>query len=342
VTCAIHRGATAIVLLGVSAACSEFHGEVNRCKIVWQAGEWMTGNEGSFEYHPVLDPVGNRCPINVVQPGERVFTGGHLIGIQAFDGTNAWPNEVADVRIDNSRAVTVAGARYQFRRESIDWIEADVGLGYPTLSGHGTFAESDLLHLEISKNCCNAAQFIAGLELQLTYTPDGSARVGVTGNSVPLSNTPTTWQASSPSAGRPHTYTWYRDGAALGSGDSYTADSGPTDFGLRVDMTDTYGRTASTLFPVDVDGMIVTVAGPDSVFEWDGGRWSVGVRGGYPPYSTRWYRNSTAVGTGTSYQGIASTNYTLRAEVTDAHGSVYRGSRYVTVLHSSDCTTTAC
>lgn len=66
---------------------------------------------------------------------------------------------------------------------------------------------------------------------------------------------------------------------------------------------------------------VVTLTGPQVVRPNDECHWLAVVSGGTRPYSYRWYRNGTLIGTATSYQA-SGTGMLLTVEVTDVYGQV--------------------
>jgi len=159
----------------------------------------------------------------------------------------------------------------------------------------------------------------------------------VVGDEIPLRNTSARYGALSPSAGRPHTFNWYRDGAWVGSGATHTVSAGTADFSLRVDMGDVYGRTASSTLNVDVDGVrIASLNGPSTVWaSAGGGTWMATARGGTEPPVFNWYVDGEWVGAGESWTGYrpgAEGWFTLRVDVSNAGGATSSASREVSQI----------
>jgi hypothetical protein len=176
------------------------------------------------------------------------------------------------------------------------------------------------------------------VELRVDYSKDKpSARVTVVGDEVPLRNSSTSYGALSPSAGRPHTFNWYRDGAWVGSGATQTLSIGTADFSLRVDMGDVYGRTTSNTLHVDVDGVrIASLNGPSTVWaSGGGGTWTATARGGAEPHIFNWYVDGQWVGAGESWTGYrpgAEGWFTLRVDVSNSSGATGSASREVSQI----------
>lgn len=316
--------ACAVAVVAALAGCGDLVGHVNHCPILFSTGNWYTGNEGSFEYWMSVDRHDNRCPIGIVQPGEMVFNGGLVIGTKQWN--HDWvPTEVADLRVFNAASTIVGHDRSHFARTTWEQIEADIGVGYPAASGHGTFNESDRLDLRILDYCCLLPQVRGRIELRLTYERDTSPRIRIYagyGDGIPPPNAIITWDASSPSGGRPHVYNWYRDGEFVGSGDRYQGFTGTQPFELRADYADIYGRTTSDALYVDVDGVQVSVQGPSTVWlTHGGGTWSASGRGGITPYTFSWFVDGAFVGSGPSWTGYPGEgNHTMRVEISDVRG----------------------
>lgn len=123
----------------------------------------------------------------------------------------------------------------------------------------------------------------------------------------------------------PYTYHWYRDGAYVGTGASYTASAGTRDFILRAEATDATMATRAAIFPVRVDGIVATISGPYVVYLSEGGgTWTASAQGGTPPYSYGWYLDGDFVDTGSSYAGYPGEGtHVLRVDATDAAGKAH-------------------
>jgi hypothetical protein len=339
-----HPFAWTWLLLGafLSACGVDVGGNVQGCEIMDKVGRWFTNDQGSWEYYPTFNS-GQRCPIAIFRPGEVVATSGFVQGNIPYTGGT--PTERATLITWNSAGEGLAAHPFPFVRRSIDYIETDLYLEYRAATGPArNFSEWDKLRLTISDYCCAIAQHRALIDLRLTYYPDGAARVNVAGNDVPLANTTTTWQASSPNGGRPHQYEWYRNGAWVASGSAYTLTPGASDFQLQVVMTDVYGRTASGTMDVDVDGIRTTIAGPSEVYGGSG-QWTASARGGYPPYTYRWYQGGYLVGEGATYANRFAypdgAQVELEVYVQDSRGAVGPASYSVTAI-GGDCGGYAC
>lgn len=334
----IRLGMVAALACALGACADTSPTEINGCKILYQTGNWQGD---PYEYFPVVDFRDNRCPVNIVIPDEIISAGGDVYHRDPYDQYGSYiDTEQARLKILNAQGIEQADDIFPFLYWNVDESKAEMLVDFPAASAYSTFTESDRLELRISDFCCTLPQFRAEIELQLNYQRDGSARVAAYGTRLPLRNTVQTWQASSPSAGRPHQYRWYRDGTWVGTGATYAGDVGASDFDLRVDMTDTYGRTATSTERIDVDGVTTEIEGPD-VISADGTThtWQAAVRGGYPPYSYQWSRYGSPVGTGSTYSARArfGGEFVLGLSVTDAAGTTAITERTVHVAGGGAC-----
>lgn len=78
----------------------------------------------------------------------------------------------------------------------------------------------------------------------ITYTRPLS--VSISGNSYPQAYTYETWYAAAANGTGPYSYTWYRDGYFVGTGDTYSDYVYDTAFQLQVTVTDAAGATATS------------------------------------------------------------------------------------------------
>jgi hypothetical protein len=328
-------GAT-LLFIAFLGSCGDLGGNLNGCTLTRQSGEWFTGKQGSFEYYPTFNSrIG--CPVRIVRPTERVITSGNVVGVKDYDG-DAQPTEQAVLQVWNSANYGLAADIFRFRRTYIDEIEATLVLEYDAATALRSFNDTDRLRLVIRDWCCAAPTFRAEVELEVNYFPDGLPRVAVEGTEIPLRSTTQTWEAVSINGGRPHQYQWYRNATWVASGASYTAATGTTDFVLRVDMTDAYGRTASGSMNVDVDGIRATIRGPTQLVS-EAGFWTASATGGYPPYSFTWYKDGIQVGQGSSYSALlpAGSVVSLAVKAQDSRGVAHSYVQSVTVETQEPC-----
>lgn len=81
----------------------------------------------------------------------------------------------------------------------------------------------------------------------ITYAP---LSVSIWGNSNPPANTIQTWTAAVSNGAAPFSYTWYRDGALVGTDSSYTDDVYDTGFQLQLTVTDGTGYSVTNWLTV--------------------------------------------------------------------------------------------
>lgn len=321
--------------------CDSAGGTLAGCRIEYQSpsGAW---DGDPYELHPFIATVdyyqfeSGGCPVPILRPREQIRAAGTLFSSDVFgDGLNN--TERARLTILDANRFTIKDDEQPFVILNIDSKRADVQVDYPAVRAHGTISEKDLFQLRVLDYCCHSLfpQQRASIDLAISYESDAQfARIQVAGDPIPRSGDSRTWGAESPSAGRPHEYRWFRDGAPVGSGRTYTASVGTSDFDLRVDMSDTYGRTASNTLRVDVDGVRVeSFTGPLEVWaSAGGGTWTASGRGGSAPYEYAWYVNDRWVGDGASWSGYNVGHegaFTLRVDVRNAQGATHSASREI-------------
>ena len=93
-------------------------------------------------------------------------------------------------------------------------------------------------------NTAEGANRVVNAYTAITYKP---LAVSIWGESNPPANTTQTWYAAGANGTGPYSYTWYRDGAFVGTGDTYTEDVYDTTpaFQLQVTVTDAVGASAT-------------------------------------------------------------------------------------------------
>ncbi|CAA9299885.1 MAG: hypothetical protein AVDCRST_MAG89-388, partial [uncultured Gemmatimonadetes bacterium] len=259
----------AAAALCIFAACEDETGALvlSGCEVVRESpSDGWRGDP--YELHPFFTSVRNdqfrspACPVSIVNPGEEVYASGVVFSNRVF---NQQTGQTADtervrLRIINSVGTVVREDIQPFIAPlgSINSKEVELTVQYPAVSGHRSFNEKDAMQVTITDHCCAFPQLRGEVELRINYVKDqAAARLTIMGDEIPYQNSWVTFGALSPSGGRPHNFNWYRDGAWVGSGGTYSASAGGSDFNLRVDMSDRYGRTASRNMYVDVDGVRV-------------------------------------------------------------------------------------
>jgi hypothetical protein len=334
------RACAVAAALCAAVACGDGPGSLvlSGCQVVTEIpqGGWRGD---PYELHPFFTSIRNdqftipACPVSILHPNESVHASGVLWSNQVFNPQTGYvtDQERARLRMMNSQGRVLREDVQPFFAGygNIDYKEIELHVQYPAISGHQSFAEKDLMEVTITDYCCPLPQFRGEVEVQVNYAQDQSAaRVTAVGDEIPLQNSSATYGAISPSAGRPHTFNWYRNGAWVGSGPSYTAAAGSADFDLRVDMSDGYGRTASNTLHVDVDGVrVASFTGPAEVWaSAGGGTWTATARGGSGPYTFNWYVDNRWVGSGSSWTGYRVGQegwFNLRVDVANANGATH-------------------
>lgn len=347
------------LLVAMLPACgSEGTLTIGGCAVVQEtpSGGWR-GNP--YELHPFLSAVRNTqydrraCPVSILRAREPIEAEGVIWSKHVFNPSTGavTDTERAFLRIYNAAGATVGHDEQPFfaSRNNIDFKEVGLLTRYPAISGHGSFSEKDRMEVRISDYCCALPQLRGEVELQIHYQQDqASGRVTAVGDEIPERNTTASYGALSPSAGRPHTYRWYRDGAYVGTGSTVAIAVGTADFNLRVDMMDQYGRTATNTLYVDVDGVRGQIDGPDLVYVWTSPAdtmptWRVVPRGGTPPFTYTWYRSGWWTGNGESHSEHIDErgDFELRVEIRDAAGAGYNATKWIRVAERA-CTSSGC
>ncbi|HYW05657.1 MAG TPA: hypothetical protein VE913_01805 [Longimicrobium sp.] len=325
------------------SACGDLRagGAIAGCRIEYQSpsGAW---DGDPYELHPFIATVdyyqfeNGGCPVPILRPREQIRAAGTLFSNDVFSDRLKNTERVRLTIMDANR-FTISDDEQPFVILNADSKRADVHVDYPAVRAHGTIGEKDLFQIKVVDYCCSTflPQLRASIDLAISYESDAQfARVTVAGDAIPRSGDSRTWGAESPSAGRPHQYRWYRDGVSVGSGVTYAGTAGSSDFDLRVDMTDSYGRTATNTLRVDVDGVrIESLTGPSEVWaSAGGGTWTASARGGSAPHEYAWYVNDRWVGDGASWSGYNvghEGTFTLRVDVRNAEGATHGASREI-------------
>lgn len=334
-TLTLARRACWLLLLPVLAQCSDA-GELNGCPILFQYGPWFTGQQGSYEYLPVIAGQA-RCPVAILHPGEKITAGGLVI--EEKQGID-FPTSRAVLQVSNSAGTGLVASVTPFFRFDIYENHANLFLEYAAATGTYSFSDSDILNVAIRDFCgCLVDPLRAQLKLAATYRADGSLHVSVSGNDVPLPGETASWVSETSNGGRPHQFEWFRNGVPAGSGPAYTGGTGSAPFVLRVDMTDSYGRTATGSMSIEPGGVRAAINGPTTVYASEGGGWEVSGRGGVPPYTFAWYLDNAPVGDGGAWYGYPGQgSHVLRVEMHDQAGAHHSASRVVNGIGDDQCT----
>jgi hypothetical protein len=310
---------TALVLpvlaAGVLTACGE--PSVRGCSV--------TQTNGSFDNLQVQMVLPSDCPVDLSAIGQVKYTGAEII-----DPDGSMTDELTTVRNAAGQAVMISPAKYS--DDYLDGWSVSTEVYYPAATAFNSNWPS--YGQQLSGSADDYGEFdsgdylgtLASATVQITYKRS-SAVASISGPDLPLSNTSATWSASASGGTTPYSYAWYRNGQLVSNSTSYSAPTGASEFGLRLEVTDQTLSVAAKDYWVDVDGVRVGIAGPSTVYSSEGGgTWTATGRGGYTPYSFHWYwvgDNGTSVdlGTGASYTGYpAQGSGALTVTMTDAHG----------------------
>lgn len=179
-------------------------------------------------------------------------------------------------------------------------------------------------------------------EIRIKYRQSALA-ARLDGPEIPTGNSVGTWKAAVQSGVRPYRYLWYRDGVQVSSDSIYSANVGTNSFSLRAEVVDATMSTTVAVLMVDVDGIRVTVDGPDLAYTSEGSQtWSAVPVGGYGPYTFSWYLDGQHAGTGSSYAAaLPAGSHRLRVEVADTRGTISATNHLVSVIDNS-CTGDIC
>lgn len=318
----------AIVLATTAQDCdSTGNTGINGCRLQASSGNWGDGDDTGAWWRMDLsfDPEGYGrtpgCPIRILRPGERVFGGGVLYDHSPVTMETKLARATY-MKILNSLNVKKFESRFRHTAYESSVRKYELFGEYNAATGRNTLADHDYMYIQVLDECCFDRQ-AAFAELKLDYGSDPNFSFTIGGDAIPLGNTSASWSISSRNGGHPHTYQWYRSGAPVGTGTSYTADVGTSDFTLRVDGRDVYDRTASAVMRVDVDGLSVALSGPSLVYSSEGGgSWSASTRGGYGPYTYHWYVDDDLFGSGETVDGyVGEGPHSLKVTVTDSRGN---------------------
>lgn len=322
------------------AECDADPQHVNGCFVEAKVGswgglqseaDWRVGN--SFNAYERNESPG--CPIQVVNAGERVF-GGSVVYDYSSSDRERKETRRAHLRFTNSRNEDQFFGEFYSEYGGMFVRVYEMFGEYPALTGRYAIDDNDFMIHRILSRCCEDAY----LELKLDYKRDNGLAFNIVGPDIPAGGSRQTWNVRTSSGGHPHSYTWYMDGAGLGSGTTYTAAVPGSDFDLRVDARDIYGRTATTTVRVDVDGVRASLAGPEYVYSSDGGgTWSAAGTGGLEPYAFDWYVDDRWAGNGPTWRGYPGDGiHTLVVRMQDGRGAAHQASINIEGMNNdSEC-----
>lgn len=175
-------------------------------------------------------------------------------------------------------------------------------------------------------------------EVEIRYTPS-PVNASISGNDVPPPNTSQTWTAQASGGSGGYVFRWYRDGVAVATGSSYTAQVGSGSFGLRVEASDPAEATGVNVMAIDVGGVRVSMNGPTLVYASNGGgQWSATGRGGTGSYVFEWFLDHEPAGNGPTWQGYPGEGqHMLTVHMRDTNGKTHSASMRVTGIGNETC-----
>lgn len=271
------------------------------------------------------------CPVPLGSVGEEKFIGANVIDYNPDFATNYREVKIT-VRNSGDAVKGTNTALFKFyngpgrRAQPLVFFPAATGYSGSVTNGQLLPASAkDKGKFEAFKQ---SGALASAARLHVEYI--GSVlTASISGPDLPLSNQDATWYASAAGGTPPYVFQWYRNGSAVWTGSSYTANVGTSEFGLRLIVTDQTSSSRWTDLWVDVDGVRASVSGPTLIYYSEGNAtWTVSVRGGYEPYSIDWYFDNmngqiTWQGSGTSLTTYPSVqgSYLVFATVVDSHGT---------------------
>jgi len=310
--------------IAAAEACS---GDTNNCERVSVAP-----NSNTFDLHyDVVAPA--RCPVPLATPGTEIkYAGAYVRDYlpQDFDEGrvvvyNSKPEIVADHR--DKMLLTY----FPELPITESFYDATPKVSYRAATGTAQFSDYDIAEFS---GWSNGTKRATG-SIKITYR-QSSMSSKLTGERIPLPNSTQTWNVPTTGGSPPYTYQWYRNGNPVGTGSSYTASAGASDFSLRVEVTDqTWSMLASVLL-VDVGGVEASITGPTLLYASQGeGTWTASGRGGTGSYTFAWYLDGEFVGDGPVFAGYPGANgHTLRVDLTDSAGAFTSQSLFVVGIGS--------
>jgi len=301
------------LIYGLSGCGQQY---VRNCPII---GADPSSNVYNIQYD-LLIPAD--CPIPLASPGsEKKFAAAMLTDLYPVD------MRYARIEIKNSKGNSIGSEVTSFFGSGN--AVAEVREEYVAATGTGSFSDYDMATFTAWSS--DASKTAKG-QTKLTYQ-QSSLSTSVSGERVPLPGSSHTWDAPTAGGYPGYSYQWYRDGAPVGTGASYTTSAGSSDFNLRVEVTDQTWSTVAAVLAVNVGGVEAALTGPRILKAGERGTWSVSARGGTGTYTYSWYYDDQLVGSGTSYSRTPmSGTHELRVEVLDSAGEQHTRSTTVTVM----------
>jgi hypothetical protein len=329
----IRTAGLGLTLTLAMAACN--WSSIRNCQV--EAGQ-DAGNYG-LDYSMKIP---TNCPVDLLYKGELKFAGAIILDYGNLDF------DFAITTVQASNGGTVGVMRDDFR-DGPGGVRTAVPVAfYPAATGFtGTITPGQVLNATATDHGKFQVYFgpgIAGPFAQVAIPYRGSSlAASISGPDVPLAGSSGSWSAAPSGGVTPYSYQWYRNGDPVGTGSTYSASAGPSEFGLRVIVTDQSMSTRTTDYWVHVDGIRTSISGPTYTYASEGGgSWTASVRGGYPPYTYEWYlvtdsQSEQVVGSGSSWSGYPGQgNKTLGVHVHDSHGASFDSTLEVTGFGTGD------
>ncbi|MGH7926191.1 MAG: hypothetical protein ACREQV_00145, partial [Candidatus Binatia bacterium] len=165
------------------------------------------------------------CPVPLSEPAEET----KYASASIFDGGS--PDlDFALLTVENSDGDEIAESELVLFTDG----HATPRAQYVAATGDSTFSDYDIGRFTGHDFQSNA---LAWGEVKITYQ-QSSLSASLSGPEIPQGNTTRTWYAPASGGTTPYTYQWYRNGAPVAGGSSYTSSTGSNDFDLRVEVTD--------------------------------------------------------------------------------------------------------
>jgi len=275
------------------------------------------------------------CPVPLGLVGEEKRAGARIFDEGARDFS------YAEVQMSNSDLKFLVSRLFRFVSDDQGRYGAVPRTDYPAGTGsHGgnnLNQKFDYGFFAVTNSSTGTGTNDPYGELKITYKFSGMF-ASMSGATIPLSNTTETWTVNVSGGVSPYTYNWFRDGALVGTGSSYTGSVGTQDINLLAEVTDAAMVVRKAVIPVDVDGVLASINGPSVVwYSEGGGTWTASGQGGYLPYSFDWYIGDQWVGSGASWSGYPGEgNQHLGVRIRDTSGSSH--STYMDVYGSGNDT----
>jgi hypothetical protein len=320
--------------LYITIACaSAFSGVLGGCdfeiaKDCERLGYSPSSNSFDLRYDVKLP---DKCPVALANPGTET----KYAGAQLYDyGLNDFDQGAAIVYSSTGEMVGDERVRFHYiptpLTDGTHWRAAPTA-EYTAATGTKQVSDYDIAEFSAWRNGVRRAWG----NIKITYR-QSSVSTKLTGERIPTPGSTYTWDAPTTGGSPGYMYQWYRNGAPVGNGSSYTASAGSSAFDLRVEVTDQTWSTVAAVLMVNVGGVEASVSGPSLVYSSSGGgSWSATGRGGTGAYTFEWYLDGVYVGSGPAWGGYPGENsHTLRVDMGDSAGATDSQSFFVTGIGS--------